>query len=91
MGGYTLFDCGGIDLTVQTTQNIPGIFGRVDGAFKAGKLCLAENCIYGDLGLMTPVPVMVNGDGSGGYVATSSILQIFITSDDNARVVSLIV
>lgn len=90
MSGYTIIDCKGLDLTLQTKQDIVGIYDQAKNAFDADKLCLAENCVYGDLGHMTPVAVMVNSDGNEGYVATSSILQIYITSDDKAQVVSLL-
>lgn len=86
-----MIDCTGLDLTLQTKQDIVGIYEQVKRAFESDKLCLAENCVYGDLGHMTPVAVMVNSDGSTGYVATASILQIYVTSDDKAQVVSLLV
>lgn len=88
--GYCLIDCLGIDLTNSTQQTKTGIFGNIEKAFETGKPCFAFNCVYGDLGYMSPVPVMVNGDGAGGYIATSSILQVHVIEGDKVTVTSLI-
>lgn len=88
--GYCFIDCLGVDLLVTTPQAKTGIFENVERAFETGKPCFAYNCIYGTLGYVSPVPVMVNSDGAGGYFATSSILQVHVEPGDIVTVSSLI-
>lgn len=88
--GYTLVDCTGVDLTETSQQTVTGIYEKVAQAYAAGKPVYAGNMTYGDLGEITPVPVMVNRDGTTGYFATASILQVHVESGDKVTVVSLI-
>lgn len=88
--GYTLIDCTGVDLTETEQQTVTGIYEKVALAYAAGKPVFAGGMAYGDLGVITPVPVMVNSDGTSGYFATASILQVHVESGDKVTVSSLI-
>lgn len=88
--GYTLIDCTGVDLTVSAQQTVTGIYEKVALAYAAGKPVYAGGMVYGDLGVITPVPVMVNSDGTTGYFATSSILQVHVETGDKVTVATLI-
>ncbi len=89
--GYTLVDCTGVDLTETEQQTVTGIYEKVALAYAAGKPVFAGNMVYGNLGVITPVPVMVNSDGTTGYFATSSILQVHVETGDKVTVATLIV
>lgn len=88
--GYILVDCSGIDLTSTETQTKTGIFNAVDRAYNVGKACFGTSLVYGALGEMSPVPLMINPDGVGGYFATSSILQVHVYANDTVTVTSLV-
>lgn len=88
--GYILIDCTGVDLTVSTQQTVAGIYEKVAGAYAAGKPVFAGGMVYGDLGEISPVPLMLNRDGGTGYFATSSILQVHVETGGKVTVVSLI-
>lgn len=91
-GGYIMVDCTGIDLNTSTKQTITGIFNRVETAFKTGKpiYCVGATFnISGTGNITTPISVMVNSDENGGYVATSSTLQLWIDKDDGVQIVNM--
>lgn len=88
--GYTLIDCTGVDLTVSAQQTVTGIYEKVALAYAAGKPVFAGGMVYGNLGVITPVPVMVNSDGTTGYFATASILQVHVETGDKVTVATLI-
>lgn len=89
-GGYSLIDCGGLDLISETSQSITGLNSRVAKAYKDNKPVYACNCFWGD-DFITPVPVMVNPlpGTPTSYVCTSSTLQIIVAADDSVTVVNM--
>lgn len=89
VGGYAMINCEGLLLTSGDAQTIEGIYESVDAAYKSGKPCWAYNCGYNN-GTLSPVPIMILNESATEYVATSSILQIWVSSDDSCRIVSLI-
>lgn len=88
-GGYILIDCKGLNLLSQSAQTVTGLYARLSEAFKLGKPILACNCNYGEGVPMTPISVMVIDEG-GTYIATSSILQILVSSDDSVVIRNLL-
>ena len=89
IGGYTMIDCTGIELTTATKQTITGIYNQVVSALKVGKFTLACGLTFGDE-ICTPAPVMINNDPNGDeIVCTSSTLQLFVGADDGVRVVNM--
>ena len=88
-GGYVMIDCGGLELTSQDSQNIPGIYDAVKAAVKANKPIMAYNCEWED-DVMTPMNVMITPRSSGNYIATASILQLEIEPDDDVTISSLV-
>ena len=88
-GGYIMIDCGGLELTSQTSQNIPGLFAAVKAAVKANKPIMAYNCEWED-DVMTPMNVMITPRSSGNYIATASTLQIEIEPNDDVNIYNLV-
>lgn len=86
IGGYKLIDCTGIDLLADSKQTIAGIYAKVEESYKTGKPIIAENLAWGDVGIMSPVAVMVLPYAENTYTATASTLQLVITSDDGVVV-----
>ena len=58
-GGYSLIDCGSMNLLAQSAQTIDGLYDQVKTAYKSNKPIIAENCVYGEGVKMTPIAVMV--------------------------------
>lgn len=89
-GGYVMIDCTGLDLTKGSTeQTISGIYSRVRECMKAGKPIFANNCVWGNDGVVTPIAVMAI-QFPGYVIVTSSTLQIVITSSDTITIVNLV-
>lgn len=88
-GGYTLVDCKGLNLLAQSSQTITGLYARMVDAVKSGKPIIACNCNYGVGVPSTPISVMVI-DEDGTYIATNSILQILVSSDDSVTIRNLL-
>ena len=86
IGGYKLIDCSGLDLLADSKQTITGIYAKVEEAYKTGKPIIAQNLEWGDVGIMSPVAVMVLPYAENTYTATASTLQLVITSDDGVVV-----
>lgn len=86
IGGYKLIDCTGLDLLDDSKQSITGIYAKVEEAYKTGKPILACNLEWGDVGIMSPVAVMVLPYATGTYTCTASTLQIWVTDDDKVEV-----
>lgn len=84
--GYKLIDCTGLDLLEDSKQTISGIYAKVEESYKTGKPIIAENLSWGDVGIMSPVAVMVLPYAANTYTATASTLQLVITSDDGVVV-----
>ena len=80
IGGYSMVDCSGLDLTKSTKQTITGIYNKIKAAYAAGKLVLL--CNAG----VSPMPVYI-GVSSTSYVASAGPLVITFSSDDGATVV----
>ena len=87
-GGYVMFDCRGLDLSSDAEQSKPGIYADALKAIALNKPIYAINCNYGGKPF-SPVPVTVHVD-SGTVIASTNVLQVFITSVDKATVSSLV-
>ena len=87
-GGYIITDCTGLDLSLDTAQEIAGIWDQAVAAIKTGKPIIAENCKYGDADV-TPVTCF------GWYIAANEIvivgatLHVHIKNDDTATVLDV--
>lgn len=91
--GYMMIDCHGMNLLGGSTpQTIAGIYNALNNALKYNKAVYAQNCIYGTGHPMTPISVMVQREDEHTIVATSSILQIWVTDDatNNVTIVGLV-
>ena len=89
--GYIMINCKGLDLTKGSTpQTITGIYERMQDARTANKETLACHCVWGDTGPVTPISVLLTTPaGEGTIVATSSNLQIWVTSEDVVTIVNV--
>lgn len=87
-GGYALIDCKGLNLLSDSSQTVSGLFARLGKAIKDNKPVYAANCKWGT-NPITPIPVLVNDDGSGSHICTSSTLQIWVASDDSVTIVNM--
>lgn len=91
-GGYMMIDCKSLDLTkLDETQTISGLYADCMKAFSYNKPILAYNCIYGTVGKVSPVPVFATIPDEGRVCLTSSVLQIFVTSEDVVTINSMII
>lgn len=91
MIGYAEIDCKGLDLTSQSTQTVSGLYKKMGTVLKNGYAAFATNCVYGDLGIVSPIAVMINDNGIGtAYIATASILQISVDKEDHVVITSLL-
>lgn len=88
-GGYSLIDCGSMNLLAQSAQTIDGLYDQVKTAYKSNKPIIAENCVYGEGVKMTPIAVMVIEE-AGVYICTASILQIRVAEDNSVTITSLL-
>lgn len=90
-GGYSLVDCGGLDLISETSQSITGLNHRLDKAYKNNKPVYACNCFWGD-DHITPIPVMINPSPSTptSYVCTTSTLQIVVAINDSVTITNMV-
>lgn len=89
-GGYFMINCGGLDVSSDETQNIPGLNAKVKDAYEKNKPCIAEGCYFGDY-YMTPISIMINPlpGTPTTFVCTASTLQIRVDSSDNVTVVNM--
>ena len=88
--GYILIDCSGVDLTKGSTeQTISGLYARVKAAYNSGKMMIAENAVWGDQGLVSPIQVFAVDFGTY-YVITASTLQIWLTNADKVTIVNMV-
>ena len=90
-GGYSLIDCGGLDLISESSQSITGLNHRVAKAYKDNKPVYACNCFWGD-DYMTPIPVTVNPlpGTPTSYVCTAFTLQIVVAINDSVTITNLV-
>lgn len=87
--GYVLIDCTGVDLLEETEQTVPGLYARVKAAEASGKMMIAENCVWGDQGHMSPIQVFTVNFGTY-YVITASTLQLWLTNADKLTVHNMV-
>lgn len=87
-GGYTMIDCKGLNLQIETAQTISGIYAACKTAIATEKPVFAYNIIFGTNNKMTPIPVMVNFESAESeyIVATASTVQIWVTKADSVTV-----
>lgn len=91
-GGYAMIDCTGVLLTSQETQTVPGIYEKTKSAYETGKPVYACNAGYYEPNDISPIQVMIlpQGDPIDHYIATASILQVWVYDDDTVQVRNLI-
>lgn len=83
LGGYVLVDFGGLDLTSESSQIIPGLYKQCQEAISTGKQVLAENCVWGAGKRISPIQVFGIQYTSDSIIFTSPTLQVAV-GDDNA-------
>ena len=89
-GGYIMVDCTGLDLIKGSTpQTINGIYNATKRAMPINKPIYAINCIWGDVGSVTPIQCMVIDFGDY-LICTASTLQIIISPDDTVTINNLV-
>lgn len=88
--GYTLIDCRGLDLTLESEQTIPGIYAQLRTAMIVGKPLIGCNCIWGTAKPLTPIHLFASQRGENLIVCNSSILNINVTSSDVVTVQNLV-
>lgn len=89
-GGYVMVDCKKVNLLAQSAQTITGLYDACNEAIKTGKPVLACNCEYGEGVPMTPISVMMIEE-AGVIIATASILQVRVASNDAVTIESLLI
>lgn len=89
--GYAMVDCGGLDLTSDSTQTINGLYARMKTAIKSGKPLIAYNCVWGSNNNqpLTPIHFFAQEWSSTLIVGTASILNITCTNEDVVTVTPL--
>ena len=88
--GYVLVNCSGLDLLAESTQTISGLYAKLVAAMKTGKMIIAENMIWGDDGIISPVHVFAIDMGSTyGIYCTASTLQIRVSPLDVVTIVNM--
>ena len=89
IGGYVLVDCGGLDLTSESTQTIPGLYKQCQDALATKKQILAENCIWGTGKSISPIPVFGIQISSTEIIFTSSTLQVAVDDDNEVTITNM--
>ena len=87
--GYVLVNCGGLDLTSESTQTIAGLYAKVKSAMETGKMIIAENIIWGSGKSITPISVFAIDMGDYGIYITASTLQIRVNSSNEVTIVNM--
>ena len=88
--GYVLVNVSGLDLTSESAQTIAGLYDKCAAAMKTGKLIIAENIIWGNDGVITPIPVFAIDMGSPyGIYLTASTLQIRVSPSDVVTILNM--
>ena len=89
-GGYVLVNCSGLDLKSESAQTISGLYAKVKAAMATGKLIIAENIVWGDDGIISPVHLFAIDMGSTyGIYCTASTLQIRVSPADVVTIVNM--
>lgn len=90
-GGYQIIDCNGLNLLGGSTpQTKTGLYAKLKQALKDNIPIYAYNCIYGSGHPMSPIQVFAQQESATTIIATSSILQIIVNSNDTVTVASLV-
>lgn len=90
-GGYQIIDCNGLNLLGGSTpQTKTGFYAKLKQALKDNVPIYAYNCTYGAGHPMSPIQVFAQQETSTMIIATSSILQIRVNSDDTVTITSLV-
>lgn len=88
--GYVLVNASGLDLLSKSTQTIAGLYDKCKAAMKTGKMIIAENIIWGDDGVISPIHVFAIDMGSTyGIYLTASTLQIRISPANVVTIVNM--
>ena len=88
IGGYILIDCGGLDLTSESSQTINGLYAQLTDAINSGKPVYAENLYWGDIPC-SPMPVMLVQLYEDTITATAATLQVSTDDDDAVSILNL--
>lgn len=88
-GGYILVDCTGIDLTAESAQTVTGIWKKAVTAIASGKPIIAQNCVYGEGVLVSPVTCFGWYISSTEIVIVGATLHIHIKNDDTVTVLDV--
>ena len=81
-GGYVMVDCDNLDLTKGSTeQTINGLYDRITAAMATGKPIVANGCIWGTDGPVTPFNIFCV-QFSGYVTGAVSTLQVTVTNED---------
>lgn len=90
-GGYVMIDCKGLNLLGGSTPQVKtGLYKKIKKAIQDDMPIFAHNCVYGEGHPMSPIQVFAQQESSTQIVATSSILQIWVTNEDSVTIVSLL-
>lgn len=90
--GYIMIDCGGLDLTSESTQTIAGLYARIAEARATDRMIVACNMVWGDTGAASPIPVIVRASEASEtntYVCMACTLQIRVSSSDTVTIVNM--
>ena len=88
--GYVLVNASGLDLLAESTQTIAGLYDKCKAAMATGKMIIAENIIWGDDGIISPIPVFAIDMGSTyGIYLTASTLQIRVSPANVVTIVNM--
>lgn len=87
-GGYIMVDCKGMNLLAESSQTISGLHAKCKEAMESGKPILACNCVYGTGVKLSPIPVFMIKE-SDYYIASASILQVTVHTDDSVTITNL--
>lgn len=96
VGGYTMIDCGKLDIASTKTKTYPGIYQQCKTAIEVGKPVFAYNVFFmSPENIMTPISVTMNYDWDDVHsvtadtiVAAFSTVQLFINTDDSVQIVN---
>lgn len=88
-GGYSMIDCGGLDLIKGSTpQTIAGLRAQCESALKVDKMVIACNCVW-DEKPVTSIPVMLVKIGDD-IIGSFGTLQIWVDKDSVVTIVNLV-
>lgn len=89
-GGYIMVDCTGLDLTLGSTeQTINGLYAKSKAALATNKPIFANNAVWGEGNLMSPIQVFGWQASASLIIFTSSTLQIYVTSADKVTIANM--